>query len=515
LGEAATISGPDLENDGYAAAELQVGDMVLGHVAETPVVLARTRAGAFAVGARCTHYGASLGAGRLHENLVFCPLHHSAFDLRTGAPVRAPALNPVPRFAVTERDGTLFVGSEEMAGDAPPAAPAGAPDSVVVLGAGAAAATAVETLRNEGYRGAITVVGAEPDVPTDRPNLSKDYLAGNAPEDWMPLRSEGFYSDNDVTLKLSTRATSIDRAARSIKLEGGGSLSYGALLIATGADPVRLPLPGADQDHVFTLRTLGDSRAIISAIEGASSAVVMGASFIGLEAAASLRERGLTVHVVAPELVVMEPILGTEVGEFIRGLHESHGVIFHLGHVASEIGADLVVLDDGSRVPADLVVMGVGVRPAFQLAADAGLETDRGVVVDEHLRTADPNIWAAGDVAVYPDRRRGKPTRVEHWVLAQRHGQVAALNMLGRAVPFRDAPFFWSQHYDVRINYVGHAEGWDELAVRGSISDGDALIAYKEDGRIAAVATIGRDLDNLDAHIALEEGDEAALGRLA
>ena len=325
MGEQTTLSGPDFGVDGYPAADLEEGDMVLGQVGEMPVILARTGGEAFAVSARCTHYGASLGDGLLDGELVICPLHHSAFSVRSGRAERAPTLNPLSRFPVEERDGTLFTGPEEPAGWTNEHI-RNAPNSVIVVGAGAAGGAAVETLRNEGYTGTITLVGAEETVPTDRPNLSKDYLAGEAPEEWMPLRGEGYYEDNDIELRLGTTVTGIDRDNRTVTLDDGSELSYGALLLAPGSAPVRLPVVGADLAHVHVLRTLADSRAIIEAADQAGTAVVIGAGFIGLEVAASLRARELEVHVVAPEDVPMERVLGADMGRFIQDLHKTHGV---------------------------------------------------------------------------------------------------------------------------------------------------------------------------------------------
>ena len=513
MGEQTALSGPDLVADGHPDVELSHGQMVLGHAGDKPVILARTSAGVFAVSARCTHYGASLGDGLFDGELVFCPLHHSAFDVRTGRADRAPALNPLPRFEVHTREGKLFVGEEMPASwsSDPIAAP---PDSVVVVGAGAAGAAAVETLRSEGYEGPITLVGSEADLPTDRPNLSKDYLAGSAPEEWMPLRGPAFYEDQNVAVRLSATVTSIDTAQRTLTIDDGLMLRYGALLLAPGSAPIRLPVEGGELPHVHLLRTLADSRAIIADAEKAAAAVVIGASFIGLEAAAALRERGLEVHVVAPEKVLMERVLGAEMGDFLHSLHKRHGVQFHLGQVASLIEPDHVVLDDGTRLPAQLVVMGVGVRPVVALAEAAGLDVDNGITADRHLRSSDPHIWVAGDAVGYPDHRLDRPIRVEHWVLAQRHGQVAALNILGRHAAFRDVPFFWSQHYDVRINYVGHAEGWDSIDISGSIEKSDALLAYRSDNAITAIATIGRDTTSLEAQAAMEHGDDEALERI-
>ena len=323
------------------------------------------------------------------------------------------------------------------------------------------------------------MLSSEDASPVDRPNLSKDYLAGNAPEEWIPLRPANFYSEQDIELRLGANVTRIDVASRQVLLDDASKVPYDQLLIATGAEPVRLPLPGIDLPHVYTLRSLADSRAIIERAKAARRAVVMGASFIGLEVAASLRARGIEVHVVAPGKRPMEHILGREMGDFVRGLHEEHGVIFHLEDTATAIDGRQVTLKSGGSIDAELVVAGVGVRPRIALAEGAGLAIDRGVVVNEYLETSAPGVFAAGDIARWPDRRSGESIRVEHWVVAERQGQIAALNMLGRREEFDAVPFFWSQHYDVPINYVGHAESWDELAIEGDIAARDCLLRYR------------------------------------
>jgi apoptosis-inducing factor 3 len=238
--------------------------------------------------------------------------------------------------------------------------------------------------------------------------------------------------------------------------------------------------------------------------------VVLGASFIGLEVAASLRTRGLEVHVVAPEPRPMEKILGAGLGDLVRGLHEEHGVVFHLGTLAAGIDGRRVTLKDGSVLEADLVIAGTGVKPRTALAERAGLRTENGVIVDTSLQTSAPGIYAAGDIARWPDRRLGEAIRVEHWVVAERQGQAAALNMLGERHAFDDVPFFWSQHYDVPINYAGQASGWDTLEVEGDIASRDCLVRYKRGDRLLAVASIYRDIDNLRAEIAMERDAQRA-----
>ena len=297
---------------------------------------------------------------------------------------------------------------------------------------------------------------------------------------------------------------------KHVTLGDGGKIPFDRLLLATGAEPVRLPIPGADLPHVHVLRSLSDCRAIIAQAGAAKRAVVVGASFIGLESAASLRARNIEVHVVAPETRPLERVLGPQMGDFIRALHEEHGVIFHLGDAPVEIETGRVKLKSGATLEADLVILGVGVRPRMQLAEAAGLHVDRGVVVDAFLETSAPGIFAAGDIARWPDPYSGDLIRVEHWVVAERQGQTAALNMLGRREKYAAVPFFWSQHYDIPINYVGHAETWDQLIVEGDINAKDCLLQFNSQGRTLAVASIFRDLENLQAELAMERAASPA-----
>ncbi len=374
----------------------------------------------------------------------------------------------------------------------------------MIIGGGAAGFAAAEMLRRQHFQGSIVMLSDDDAAPVDRPNLSKDYLAGNAPEEWVPLRGDDFYAEQNIDLRLRTTVTEIDMRGREVALNDGSTVGYYQLLLATGAEPVRLPLPGMDLPHVHTLRTLADCRAIIARAATARRAVVMGASFIGLEVAASLRARDIEVHVVAPEKRPMERILGPQMGDFVRSLHEEHGVIFHLEDTATAIDARQVTLKSGGTIDADLVVVGVGVRPRLALAEKAGLATDRGVTVNEYLQTSAPGIFAAGDIARWPDPHSGTAIRVEHWVVAERQGQTAALNMLGGREKFVAVPFFWSQHYDVPINYVGHAEAWDDLAIDGDIATRDCVLRYKRKGKVLAVASIYRDTDSLMAEATME-----------
>src|SRR5580704_8352412 len=488
-------AGPDLSL-GIALSEF-TGATLLGHVGDDEVLLVRSGSEIFAVDAHCSHYHGPLADGLVDGESVRCPWHHACFDLRTGEAARAPALSPISVWKVEREDARIFVRHKREQPRPRVKGVVDAPGRIVMVGGGAAGFAAAEMLRRQDYRGSIVMLSNDAAAPVDRPNLSKDYLAGSAPEDWLPLRPDDFYADAAIDLRLTTEVASIDSKARAVVLAGGETVAYDRLLLATGAEPVRLPFPGADQPHVHVLRTLADCRAIIESTKGARRAIVIGASFIGLEAAAALRARGIEVHVVGLEQRPMERVLGPEMVDFVRALHEEHGVVFHLGDTVTAIDGKRATLKSGGVIEADLVVVGVGVRPRLALAEKAGLAIDRGVTVNAWLETSAPGIFAAGDIARWPDRHSNQKIRVEHWVVAERQGQTAARNMLGQREAFDAVPFFWSQHYDVPINYVGHAEKWDEIAVDGDIAARDCLLKYKSNGRVLALASIYRDLASL------------------
>jgi NADPH-dependent 2,4-dienoyl-CoA reductase/sulfur reductase-like enzyme/nitrite reductase/ring-hydroxylating ferredoxin subunit len=487
--------------------------MIAGRVGEKLVLLVRRGAEWFAVDATCTHYSGPLPEGLMVGDTVRCPWHHACFDLRTGRALRPPALNDLGCWRVEQRGDRVYVTGELPRPQRPVAAkpPAKAkPSTVVVVGAGAAGESAAETLRKEGYSGRLILFDPDPDAPYDRPNLSKDYLAGTAQEEWIPLHPPGFYRDWNIEIIHDRRVVELEPKARQVRLDDGRVQPYDALLLATGATPVRLPEEMERGNGIHYLRSFGDSKAIVAAAAEGRRAVILGASFIGLEVAASLRTRKLEVHVVAPDRRPMERVMGPELGDFIRNLHEEHGVVFHLGQKASKIQQGTVTLDNGERLQADLIVAGIGVRPAADLADRAGLSIDRGVVVDERLQTSAPGIFAAGDIARWPDPHSGDRIRVEHWVVAQRQGKAAALNILGQGVAFDAVPFFWSQHYDVPINYVGHAERWDRIDVDGDIGTKDCAVRFRRGEQSVAIATIYRDRESLEAEVQMEQYSQPA-----
>jgi NADPH-dependent 2,4-dienoyl-CoA reductase/sulfur reductase-like enzyme/nitrite reductase/ring-hydroxylating ferredoxin subunit len=501
--EQAQPAGPDL-TQGVASGDF-TGETLLGHVGNQDVLLVRAGGEIFAIDAHCSHYHGPLAEGLVVGDGIRCPWHHACFDLRTGEAARAPALTALSVWQVEHEGDRILVRRKREQPKPPAKASADAPGRIVIVGGGAAGFAAAEMLRRQEYRGSIVMLSNDAAPPVDRPNLSKDYLAGSAPEDWLPLRPDSYYTEAGIELRLESNVTAIDATARHVVVAGADPVAYDRLLLATGAEPVRLPIPGADQPHVHTLRTLADCRAIIASTNGARRAIVIGASFIGLEAAAALRARDIEVHVVAPEQRPMERVLGPSMGDFVRALHEEHGVIFHLGDTVVAIDGKHAKLRSGGVLEADLVVMGVGVRPRLALAEAAGVALDRGVAVNAWLETSIPGIYAAGDIARWPDPHSKSNIRVEHWVVAERQGQTAARNMLGQREAFDAVPFFWSQHYDVPINYIGHAEQWDEIAVDGDIAAKDCLLRYKSGGRVLAVASIYRDLASLQAELAMEQ----------
>jgi 3-phenylpropionate/trans-cinnamate dioxygenase ferredoxin reductase subunit len=510
----ASVVEPDLAA-GVTVDRIPEGGMIHGNVGGENVVLARQGAEFFAVGATCTHYGGPLGRGLVVDETIRCPLHHACFSLRSGEVLRGPAFDPIPHWRVERVGDTVFVRerlaapmrrpqSASIRGEKPPA-------SVVIVGGGAAGLAAANTLRREGYDGPVTLISADNDPPYDRPNLSKDYLAGTAHDDWMPLRPPSYYTDQRIQLVLRSPVVSLDTEQKRLRAADGTTYAFDRLLLATGADPVKLPVPGAADSQLSYLRTYADGRALAAKAATAKQVVVIGGSFIGLEVAASLRTRGLAVHVVALEKEPLERVMGHEIGQFLRGLHEAHGVIFHLQDTISRLEGRRVILRSGGSLDADLLVLGVGVRPACALAERSGLRTDHGVLVDEYLETSARGIFAAGDIARWPDPRSGEQVRVEHWVFAERQGQAAARNLLGARERFDAVPFFWTRQYGVSIKYVGHAQTWDETVVDGSFESRDCAVTFKRAGRTLAVATISRDLESLQAEAAMEASLHAHL----
>lgn len=514
-------SGPDLRL-GFPIDRIPEGGMVAGLVDGEPVLLAKRGAVIHAVGGTCTHYSGPLAEGLIDGDTVHCPLHHACFDLRTGAALRGPALAPLPCYRVERRLDRVFVlgpaTSEARTGNSAPGR-APAPARIVIAGAGAAGAAAGFALRRAGYAGQITMIGAEAAAPYDRPNLSKAYLAGNAPADWLPLQPAAAYEAAGIRLTLGVAIAQIDPNARTVSLEDGRVFPFDALLLAPGAQPIRPSMPGVDGPRVFTIRSLADADALLASTATAQNAVVIGAGFLGLEAAASLRARGLGVQVVSPDARPLEKVLGPGLAARIQRLHESHGVVLHLQRSAVEIQASSVLLDSGEQLPADLVVVATGVRPNTALAVRAGLAISRGIQVDRYLETSRSGIFAAGDAVRWPAPRTGELIGCAHWSLAMRMGAAAAGNMLGDRTPFEASPFFWSEHYDEEVKCTGVTEQTGRIEVLTGLPDNQWEQRHWQGDRLVAVATINRDHASLVAELDLERqfatpAARAALGNI-
>ena len=481
--EVAVAQFNDLSSDGLHQAEIN-GEAIL---------LLRDGDTVRAVSATCPHAGAPLAQGVRNRNRIVCQWHKAAFCARSGKVLEPPALDPLQRYDVRVENGSVLVSKPAAA--APRAAAVPDTRCFVIVGAGAAGAVAAQTLREEGFTGRVVMLDAANRVPYDRTILSKYALSGEKGAEKSPLQSQAFYREHAIE-RRTAQVSRLDTQARHVICSDGTVLDYDAVLLATGGTPTRPNLPGADLAHVYTVRSLADAAAILKQAERSERAVVLGTSFIGMEVAASLRERGLDVTIIGKESQPFEKQLGAQVGGAFARLHRQHGVAFRLGrHVAAIEGGTQVTgvtLDDGETLPADLVVIGFGVAPATTYADALDRNDDGGINVDANLGTAD-GVYAAGDIACFP--YRGEPVRVEHWRVAQQQGRVAALNMLGRRTPFDAVPFFWTIQYMKRLDYVGHASKWDSIVLHGDISKPAFLAYYVADGYVAAAAGMGRDED--------------------
>ncbi len=478
---------------GAAETLLKDGEMRAYELENTKVLLARVDGTYYAVRGTCTHYGGPLAEGAIKDGIVMCPWHHACFDVRTGKRTEPPALADVPSFPVTIENGQVAVTLERQ--PAPQGSVSSPVNSVVIIGGGAAGNAAAEELRRMGYAGSVTILSASRNVPVDRPNLSKDYMAGRAKPEWIPLHDEQWYADQNIDLRLNTEVRGVDTASKQVKLASGESVAYDRLLIATGGIPRQLPVEGHDLANVFTLRTLSDADAILQAAENATQIVIVGASFIGMEVAASLKKDGVTVTVVGLEDVPFAPSMGEAVGRMLQKEHEANGVQFRMGNSAEKfVGENGRVtgaqLKSGETLPADLVIVGVGVRPATGFLKDSGLqmqEREGSLLVDEYLQTSSPDVYAAGDIARYATNDQTQ--RIEHWRLAEQHGVIAAHNMLGQRDSMNEhVPFFWTNQWGAKVAYVGHASGDDTIVIRGQPEEQSFIAFYLKDGQLAAAA---------------------------
>lgn len=475
---------------------------------EEEVFLYRDEQGSLtAYGNACTHVGCPVAKGVVHEGMVTCPCHNARFSLSNGGMVAAPALDDLPRYAVREVEGKIWVGERT---DPSIEMPAGSDDRhFLIVGAGAAAEAACEQLRREGFAGAITMITPEEAPPYNRTLLSKFFLSQDWPVEKLFLRSAEFYDRLQIDLRMGTGVAAVDPKAKRLTLDDGTTLDGDAILLATGSRARTLPVPGADQPGCYTLRSPADATEIRESASEAENAVVIGGSFIGTEVAAYLTERGVRVSVVTQESVPFERVFGERIGTRVRKLHEENGVRYFPGRtvqrVVGEGGAEGVELDDGTTVPGDFVVIGVGAEPVVDYLEGSGLVRDGAVPVDSRLRTGAEGIYAAGDIARI-EEGLWSGARIEHWVVAQRHGQHAARAMLGREEEYGYAPFFWSRQFATSFKYIGYAPDYDDIRFLGDPEGEEFLAGYFRQGRLAAIGGIGMGGESIRLGMLLERG---------
>ncbi len=479
------------------------GKILAGVVGKDRVFVWRNRNGLKAYGALCPHLGAPLNEGIVVGATIRCPWHHACFDLATGEATAAPAFDALLEYAVTLDDDRFSVKPAHAKTPPRIGRREDSLGTMAIVGGGAAGFAAADAIRKLGWRGGVTIFSEEREQPYDRTLLTKDYLEGSFGDDRLPI-ARHFLIDLGVDFEGGTSVQQIEPGNKRLRLANGDERPYEKLLLATGATPRRLDVPGGDLPHVMVLRSLQDCRHILAKAISGTRVAVVGGSFIAMEAAASLIGRVLSVDVIAPEEHPLEKVFGRELSDLVLGAHARKGVRLHLGAKVARIEDKQVALQGGERIDADLVVVGIGVEPRLQLAEAAGLALDRGVLVNSRLQTSDPDIFAAGDIARWPDPHTGESIRVEHWVVAERQGQVAAANMLGDDQPFVMVPFFWTKHFDLSIRYVGHAAKWDETLVEGDLAHRNGLVRFRRAGRDLAVATVERDKDSLRAELAME-----------
>ena len=485
---------PESEHDAAALDALADGAMRQVETEDGKLLLIREGEAIHAVVAICPHAGGPLAEGVRHGGRIVCPWHKASFCIRTGAVLEPPAVDPLARYDVRVADGRILVRKPAAE---PAAAPAADPRCFVMIGGGGAGAVAAQTLREIGFAGRIVMLDRENRVPYDRTLLSKYFLSGEPGGEKSPLQVQSFYRRQGIE-RRTAEVTRLDPQARRITCADGSTLYYDAALLATGGAAAPPDIPGAGLANVFLLRDRADADAILAQAERSERAVVLGASFIGMEVAASLRERGLDVTVIGKDAAPFERQLGARVGNAFRALHERRGVRLRLGAKIAAIEGDGTVrgvrLESGDTLDADLVVIGFGIRPATGFVEGVPRNADGGIPVDAHLRAA-AGLYVAGDIASFPHRGDAAPIRVEHWRVAQQHGRIAALNMAGQATRYTAVPVFWTIQYLKRLDYIGHAPQWDEVVVHGDLGKPEFLAYYVKDGRVAAAAGLDRDRD--------------------
>jgi len=477
--------------------ELTAGEMKQVQAGSTPVLLVHLQDGFHAVGALCTHYEAPLAAGALCDDRVICPWHHACFSARTGELLEPPGFDALPVYPVRVVEGDVWVEIPEKSAEIPtPGRNSKDLRTCIVMGGGCAGAYAVEALRAYGFGGQIIWITGEEFPPVDRPLLSKGFLSGEATEEWLVLRNSAFYETRDIEVQAGRRVVDLDASQKRLSLDDGRVLHYDTAIVATGAVARQIPVPGTALQGVFSLHSLEDSRQVRAAAESAHRVVVVGAGFIGMEVAQSLRKHQLEVTVVAPEVIPFQRILGPEIGGLVRAIHEENGVHFSLGHTVAAFEGEQRVrqvrLEDGTLLEADLVVVGIGVQPQTGFVRGVEKQPDGSLAVNERMRVTD-DLYAVGDLARFPDWRSGQPIRIEHWRVAAQHGRIAGANVAGQDLSYRGVPYFWTRQFGQTLHYIGHAEDWDEVRISGNLKAREFIAYYCQGGKVHAIAGMERE----------------------
>ena len=474
-------------------SDLKVDRPMRVEVQGRKIILVRDSQDVHAFGAECPHAGAPLDGGAVCNGRIVCPWHKGSFRVSDGALLEPPALDGLIHYPAQRKDDEVWISIDPV--KAHQENPAVDTRIFAIVGGGAAGTCAAAALREGGFSGEIVLIGEEPHLPYDRTSLSKFVVAGDMPLADVPLlRDRTFFSHHHIRLETG-EAIRLDAKNKTIAITNGRTLTYDMALVAPGGRPNALPVPGAELPGVHMLRNMADAAAILADVEVAQRAVIVGNSFIGLEAASALRKRNVEVIVIAPDDIPFARQFGTELGAMFKHLHEAHQVKFLQGKVArfeGRMGVETVLTDDGECVPADLVIVGTGIRPATEFIEGIALREDGGIAVDAGMRAAD-GLYATGDVAAFVLDAASEPVRIEHWRVAQQQARLAAANMLGAQEHYSGVPFFWTYHYGKRFEYLGHAQQWDEIVIDGDPEQQKFIALFVKNQNVVAILACERE----------------------